>query len=275
MPPLLPPLPPPLLQAYRDWGVQLFDWQSQSSVLADGSGCAATHRRMMPSVGCEADAIAFTSQAQQLFGVPAPGGPQPPVAPDGSYVSGPADISAPDCAKAAFEACLALGCGGDGAATQQPRRLRVVHNLQRVGSEGRWALDSVELHHERLDSTYRGKVELSGCGGGMKTFASADRLGADALAGAWVAAGLRYTADPAGNGCRADAVSSEAWSADTQPALLLHPLGAWSSCAIADGADGDISLAAGVLLGDSMVVATQRLVGGRLAAAELLTLQRA
>ena len=39
------------MQAYRDWGVDLFDWQSQSSMLADDTGLAATTRRMMPTVG--------------------------------------------------------------------------------------------------------------------------------------------------------------------------------------------------------------------------------
>lgn len=42
---------PALPQAYRDWGVELFDWQSQSSMLADEAGLTATNRRMMPTVG--------------------------------------------------------------------------------------------------------------------------------------------------------------------------------------------------------------------------------
>lgn len=38
-------------QAYRDWGVELYDWQSQSSVLGGPEGLTATNRRMMPTVG--------------------------------------------------------------------------------------------------------------------------------------------------------------------------------------------------------------------------------
>jgi hypothetical protein len=38
-------------QAYRDWGVEIFDWQSQSSMLADAAGLTANNRRMMPTVG--------------------------------------------------------------------------------------------------------------------------------------------------------------------------------------------------------------------------------
>lgn len=42
---------PAHLQAYRDWCVEIFDWQSQSSMLADAEGLTATNRRMMPTVG--------------------------------------------------------------------------------------------------------------------------------------------------------------------------------------------------------------------------------
>lgn len=179
-----------LLQAYRDWGVELFDWQSQSSMLADEGGLTATDRRMMPTVGarrvvasppsacklllllqpfdqrsgacatavlnthpprclhlpvgCEADAIAYTQDARQLFSTAAAGLP-PTVSPNGSYSTGPCDVSAADCHKAAFEACLMLPCQ-PGA---QQHRLRVVHNLARLGAEACWQLQDVELHSER------------------------------------------------------------------------------------------------------------------------------
>lgn len=133
------------LQAYRDWGVELFDWQSQSSVLADAGGARATCRRMMPTVGCEADAIAYTQDAVQLFGA-GPGAQPATVAPDGTYSAGPVDISSPDLRKAAFEHCLALP-------TDEPEqgrmRLRVVQQLRRGTASGAWQLDSVELHSER------------------------------------------------------------------------------------------------------------------------------
>lgn len=112
----------------------------------------------------------------------------------------------------------------------------------------------------------------------MKAFATSERLAAEVLRGSWVvASGLRYTCS-ASNGCLAEAVSGEAWSAEGLPGLLLHPLGAWSSCATSGVGGGDISLAAGVLLdegGASMTVVARRLVGGQLAAVELLTLTRA
>ena len=119
----------------------------------------------------------------------------------------------------------------------------------------------------------------------MKGFASGEPLGAEALAGSWVASGMRYTAGPSSSSSsnkgvtlQAEAVAGEPWSAEALPGLLLHPLRAWSSCQVGGAGGNDITLAAGVLLdegGTSMAVATRKMVGGRLAAVELLTLTRA
>lgn len=256
-------------QAFRQWGVELHDWQSQCSVKADGAGVDATTRRMMPTVGCEADAIAFTSDARRLLeSDPSSTSAPPTIASDGAYSAGPSDVSAADTAAAAFEACLVLA--------PRERRVRVVHNLARRGAAGDWRLDDVEVHNERYDGPQTGRVELTGCGGGMSPFATGARLAPDALAGAWTAAGVRYTCG-AGAGCSAEAVADEAWSAEGLPSVLLHPLSTWSSCAVSGEGGNDISVAVGVLLegGDSMAVVTRRMQGGRLAAVELLTLTRA
>ena len=131
------------------------------------------------------------------------------------------------------------------------------------------------------DSPYRGKVELSGCGGGLGGFATSERLAPEALRGPWVASGLRYACTP-GGGCRAQAVSGEAWSAEGLPGLALHPLRAWSACDIGGQGGSNIRLAAGALLESTaeggparMAVVTRRMEGGHLAEVELLTLVRA
>jgi hypothetical protein len=126
---------------------------------------------------------------------------------------------------------------------------------------------------------YCGKVELQGCGGGMRGFATDEPLPADALAGEWaVSGGLRYAADPASGACTCSAAGpGERWAVDALQGLLLHPLRAWSACSVGGEGGGDVSLAAGVLLdegGTRMALATRRLQGGRLVAAELLELQR-
>ena len=115
----------------------------------------------------------------------------------------------------------------------------------------------------------------------MKGFATSQCLAADALAGTWAASGVRYTPDTSNSGeggaLQVEAVAGEQWSAEGLGVLLLHPLRAWSCCQAGGEGGNDISLAAGVLLdegGSRMAVATRRLVGGRLAAVELLTLTR-
>ena len=43
-------------QEFRDWEVRLVDWQTQCSMLATDEGVTYRLKRLMPTVGCEADA---------------------------------------------------------------------------------------------------------------------------------------------------------------------------------------------------------------------------
>ena len=43
-------------QEFRDWEVRLVDWQTQCSMLATDKGVTYSLKRLMPTVGCEADA---------------------------------------------------------------------------------------------------------------------------------------------------------------------------------------------------------------------------
>ncbi len=82
-------------EAYRDWGVELFDWQSQCSSTCSRPAAAATSpaaaaadpqqqsqqhasapsgrrlyqicKRLMPTVGCEADAVAFIEEVEDVW----------------------------------------------------------------------------------------------------------------------------------------------------------------------------------------------------------------
>jgi hypothetical protein len=124
----------------------------------------------MPTVGCEADAVAFTQDATTAI---AGGGEAPALAylPDGSYTTGPASFDLVNASKLRFEACFAgpglstegiLSNGGGAAApagneegpgpaaAQPPRyRLKVAQNLARNWADGSWRVASVELHRER------------------------------------------------------------------------------------------------------------------------------
>ena len=231
-------------------------------MLADGEGLRYSQRKMMPTVGCEADAIAFTEDSAVVF---AAGDPAAVLDGSGAYGFGPGDLSSPDLDATAVEHCLPLGGAG-----QQVQRVRVVHALRRMTAQSVWRSMGVELHAERYDSPHSGRVELQGCGGGLESFSATEPLAEAALGGAWTASGLRF----AGGGAGAEAVEAEAWSFEAlRPTLLRLPLGVWSSCVV----EGDsLSLAAGVLLegGAAMRVATREVRGGQLSEARLLTLER-
>uniref|UniRef100_M8CWM1 DUF3598 domain-containing protein n=1 Tax=Aegilops tauschii TaxID=37682 RepID=M8CWM1_AEGTA len=54
--------------AYREWGVQVFDWQTQCPTLADPAAPGALHYRLvrlLPTVGCEADAATVHTSHQR------------------------------------------------------------------------------------------------------------------------------------------------------------------------------------------------------------------
>jgi hypothetical protein len=48
-------------------GVELFDWNCMTSATVAGGTLRQTLRKMMPTVGCEADAVAFTEEAADLW----------------------------------------------------------------------------------------------------------------------------------------------------------------------------------------------------------------
>ena len=253
--------PPPSAQAYRDWGVELYDWQSQCSIRADQAGATLTHRKMMPTVGCEADAAAFTEEGQLLL---APGTPGATYAADGAYAVGPADLAGLD--KAAFEHCLPVAPG--------KTRVRLLHHLKRLGAERRWKVMEVELHWERYDSPHTGRRELVGCGGGMDAIAQTPRLdAAEALGGAWSASGVVLTRSGGGEWAAAEA-AGRPWDAGVLPSppvgLVKGAFAAWSM-------DGEsLALVAGVVREDGTVrLGSTRVVGGTRSQAELLTLMRA
>ncbi|GAX80338.1 hypothetical protein CEUSTIGMA_g7776.t1 [Chlamydomonas eustigma] len=154
--------------AFREWGVELFDWQSQCSMVASTQAKSLSYRvrRMMPSVGCEADAIAFTEEStscgidtsrnSKIMEVKA-------VFRDGSYYAGPSSMSELAANTVTLEFCI---CKLDKLDT----RVRVLVLLARREVTD-WHTRSFEVHFERYEAPYQGGIDLTGCGGGMPGFA--------------------------------------------------------------------------------------------------------
>ncbi|KAF6253932.1 hypothetical protein COO60DRAFT_1666870 [Scenedesmus sp. NREL 46B-D3] len=289
--------------AFREWGVELWDWQSQcsSTTAVDTGGnrkLRSMVRRLMPTVGCEADAIAFTeeqsgssssssSSSSDADGTAAAdAGVLLVASADGSYSTGPATWPAADKkhpTQVQLEHCFVLPQQQQTGPQQQqqqqqqqPRfRVKVVQNFKRAwGPAGGWRLTGIDLHREKYDGPYTGKRDLAGCGGGQSGIAQQPALQPQQLAGNWAAAtaaaaGADAAPQPSqlllvgsGGTAAAGAVAScfdASGAAAGGVVAALLPLGAWSAVDIND--EGRLRRAeAGVLLegGGKRLVSVRR-----------------
>ncbi len=253
-------------QAYRDWDVQLYDWQSQCSINSTETGLMCVTRRMMPTVGCEADAIAFTEEAPEDL---ISGNSNAFFSAHGLSTQSPgpamADEKSFDC-KA--EHILTLGNG---------QRIRMVHLLKKMGPERQWRVQGIEVHVEKKDSEYHGRRELTGCGGGMDPFAKTEALSIDQVTATFGAG--RSTAS--GSKLNGTVVTGDAWDLRTSVGegmtLVGLPKRCWTAFSCERAGDGRVALRifAGALKedGKSMVVASQMSWDGAIAEADLLEVQ--
>lgn len=243
-------------EAYRAWDVKLCDWQSQCSMQADPSAIKYTLRRLMPTVGCEADAIAFTEESQEPISLA-----HAAVLPQGAYSYAPLDITSKALHKANIEHCFPI---------DTKKRIRVVHRLKRMGVAQEWKLMSIEVHHERYDSEFSGRRELAGCGGGMDPLSSLARVDSDRVRGSWFASGMKRVSS--GSHGNFEEENFDAQPRELNQHFVCLPLGVWSS---AELSESNIELAAGVVLEDgAMLMAEQRIIDGKLKIAEILRLER-
>ena len=167
---------------YSDWDVTLYDWQSQCSMQPQSSGIKCLLKRILPTVGCEADAQTFNEEKRQLFET-SNGSTQHAILDNGSYTTASAqDLNGQTSLRA--EHCLV---------TAEKKRIRLVQHLKAAEPSGSWQLQSVEMHHEYHDGPYNGGASLSGCGGGMSNFAESPRLEEAQLEQDWIVqSGISY-----------------------------------------------------------------------------------
>jgi hypothetical protein len=264
-------------QAFRDWDMVPKDWQSQCSVpppeqAAGGGGLPLLRfasRRMMPTVGCEADAVAFTDEMTVIGGANSTATATPQqvlaaVAADGAYASAPSRLPADGRATVRLEACLPLP-PASADASKRPERLRVVQTFTRDwtirlenegGSEASAAsspppspaallrLESVELHREQREGGYTGRVELLGCGGGSPPISGLEHVSRSSVPSsvmADLAAASSSSAPPA---------TAPPGSLASGAVLTLLPLGAWSCVSRGEGGGASsLRAEAGVVVG--------------------------
>lgn len=255
-------------QAYRDWDVQLYDWQCQCSMLCNGEGMTSVTRKLMPTVGCEADAVAFTEDTKKGSNGE---WENSVISAQGLATRGPGSVLLNE---NVFE------CTAEHIITlEDDMRIRMVHLLKKMGAERQWRVQGIEVYVEKRDGPYTGRRELAGCGGGMNPFATSNPLSLESLmtftADTAKATGVRYS-----NGVREE-VCDEPWgfldNVDAKSFIGL-PKNCWTTYTCETSADGDthvvIRLQVGVLSedGSSMTAIQQVSVDGSLSHADLLTI---
>ena len=178
-------------QEFNDWNVTLYDWQSQCSMQPQTTGIKCLLKRIMPTVGCEADAQSFSEEKRQLFESSAPmkQGHQA-ILNNGSYTT-TSSLNLSSETSIRFEHCLV---------TAEQRRIRLIQHVTAPSASDPWILSSVEVHNEKYDAPYNGGASLSGCGGGMSNFAEGAKLDIQQLQHEWEAkSGRCYSVSKDGN----------------------------------------------------------------------------
>lgn len=160
-------------EAYREWEVKVFDWQTQCPTLADNSP-SLTYRsiKLLPTVGCEADAATvYTSDERNIS---APRDSAFAYASTGCYVAEWPIESAVKSME--LEHCLI-------DPTNKESRVRIIQVLQLQKSELK--LVRIKVFVEQWYGPFRNGDQLGGCSIRDSAFASTDRLKASRVCGAW------------------------------------------------------------------------------------------
>lgn len=162
-------------EAFREWEVQLFDWQTQCPTLAQPESPNLSYKliRLLPTVGCEADAATRYSVDERIAG----GGE--------SMVSGFA-YNGDGCYVAVWE----VGKGGlelehclvgkeDGEV-----RVRVLM-VVKVEGEGLLRLERIRVFSEAWDGPWRNGEQMGGCAIKESGFALGEKMVVGDVVGTW------------------------------------------------------------------------------------------
>lgn len=160
--------------AYKEWDIELFDWQTQVSSRVVGTLLEVKAKKLMPTQGCEADAVAFEE---------APSAPEDlssgtPITPEGGFCLAPDALPAAS-GNARIEHCLPAPAG-------ERKRTRVVHNIEnKDGTRTGWRIREVEVYQEEWDGDFNHGTELFACGAGSRNVSKQPALDATWLGGSW------------------------------------------------------------------------------------------
>ncbi|GLJ39194.1 hypothetical protein SUGI_0799050 [Cryptomeria japonica] len=187
-------------EAFREWEVEVYDWQTQCPTLAEENSVALIYKsiKLLPTVGCEADAasrhnvderqiggndnhvscFAFHSSGCYIAAWPSRN-PK-----NGSYMpSIEESIEKKDrCNTIEIEHCLIEG-------TNSESRVRIIQqiDLGEINKEQKTKprLQKIAVYSEQWYGPFRNGEQLGGCAIGISAFASTSPLHASQLVGTW------------------------------------------------------------------------------------------
>ncbi|KAJ9550244.1 hypothetical protein OSB04_014289 [Centaurea solstitialis] len=166
--------------AYRDWEVQVFDWQTQCPTLAQPDNSSAVYKliKLLPTVGCEADAATRWTIDERVIG-------------------------GPDNMVSAF-AYQSNGCYTAVWSTQKPGSSTIVLELEHclidprdkesrvrivqvmgVDDNKRLALKNIKVFVEQWYGPFRNGDQLGGCAIRDSAFAKTQTLAGSQASGVW------------------------------------------------------------------------------------------
>ncbi|CAG9461592.1 unnamed protein product [Pedinophyceae sp. YPF-701] len=235
--------------AFREWDVTLYDWQTQASSTVREGTFTRMSKQLMPTAGCEADAVAFEEEIQEAGNTPGSG--LAPL-PDGGYSIGPTALDSSK--KELAEHCVPVGDG---------YRVRVSQSLRNwTGAPGKWSVAEVKVFEEEFEGEYNAGTELFACGAGTRKLSDREALdAAKELAGDWVVA-EGYPCTWAGAEGAGDA---EEWLGGVRAGgegVVMLPGGAWSRVT---ASEAGVMIEAGVMErgGSGRVVVWRRWYDGQ------------
>lgn len=166
---------------YRAWGVEIKGFECLTSSELRQGALRTKRTRVLPSVGCEADAVVpeISERFVNPFGLPGSAGFD-----CGSYATGPVDL-------AADARAWSFSLTAPGEAGTKRSRVRVEAGDVLVG------FGKLEVFVETWDAPFVDGVVLPGCGGEHVSFADGERVEANALVGTWEVEETAYERDGA------------------------------------------------------------------------------
>jgi len=161
-------------EAYREWGVRVLDWQTQCPTLADPAAPCALHYRLvrlLPTVGCEADAATVHSSHRRHASSASA------FAYVAAWPRGPAPVLE-------VEHCVVARPAAEGGREEEEERVRVrVVQTVALGREPR--LRGIKVFAEQWYGPFRDGEQLGGCAVRETAFAAGQRLDVSEVLGEW------------------------------------------------------------------------------------------